>query len=237
MDAAGWPQYLKSGTSGSPTSLQNMSYTYDTAGNVSGLTSTVVSETHTYGYDALDRLTSWTLNNGTPETYSYDAAGNLDVKAGVELNYNDASHVHAVTHLGSTQKYWYDADGNQITRVVGADTYTLLYDAENRLVEVKKNNLSMATFVYDGDGSRVKSTINGTTTYFAGAHFEVTGSTATKYYFAGAQRVAMRSGSTLYYLLADHLGSTSLTTNTSGAPVAEMRYKPCPLRSASGVLR
>src|SRR5262245_54973824 len=36
----------------------------------------------------------------------------------------------------------------------------------------------------------------------------------------------MRSDSTLYCLLTDHLGSTSLTTNTSGAPVAEMRYKP-----------
>jgi hypothetical protein len=79
--------------------------------------------------------------------------------------------------------------------------------------------------------------INGTTTYFVGAHYEVTGSTVTKYYFAGAQRVAIRSGSTLSYLLADHLGSTSLTTNTSGAPVAEMRYKPCPLHSVPGVLR
>ena len=110
----------------------------------------------------------------------------------------------------------------------------------------------MATFVYDGDGRRVKSTINSTTIFFVGAHYEVSGSTVTKYYFAGAQRVAMRSGSTLYYLLADHpspplrtsLGSTSLTTNASGAPVAEMRYcaaslwdKPCPLRSASGMLR
>jgi hypothetical protein len=31
------------------------------------------------------------------------------------------------------------------------------FDAENRLVEVKKNNVSMATFVYDGDGQRVKT--------------------------------------------------------------------------------
>ena len=93
-------------------------------------------------------------------------------------------------------------------------------------MEVKKNNVSMATFVYDGDGRRVKSTINGTTIYFVGAHYEVTGSTVTKYYFAGAQRVAMRSGSTVNYLLTDHLGSTSLTTDTSGTLVSEMRYKP-----------
>ena len=62
----------------------------------------------------------------------------------------------------------------------------LSYDAENRLVEVKKNTVSMATFVYDGDGRRVKSTINGTTTTFVGSHYEVTGSTVAKYYFLGS---------------------------------------------------
>ncbi|HJS19229.1 MAG TPA: RHS repeat-associated core domain-containing protein, partial [Anaerolineales bacterium] len=63
------------------------------------------------------------------------------------------------------------------------------------------------------------------TTYFIGSHYEVTGSTITKYYFAGNQRVAMRTNTTLYYLLSDHLGSTSLTTNVSGAVVSELRYK------------
>jgi hypothetical protein len=99
-----------------------------------------------------------------------------------------------------------------------------------------------ATFVYarpersrrDGDGKRVKSTINGVTTYFVGAHYEVTGSTITKYYYAGSQRIAtpalapgasVRSNGTLYYLLGDHLGSTSLTTNASGQVVSELRYK------------
>jgi len=40
----------------------------------------------------------------------------------------------------------------------------------------------MVTFVYDSDGRRVKSTIDGVTTYFIGGHYEVTGSTVTKYY-------------------------------------------------------
>src|SRR5687767_14216265 len=83
-----------------------------------------------------------------------------------------------------------------------------------------------ATFVYDGDGKRVKSTFNGTTTtYFVGAHYEVTGSTITKYYFAGSQRIAMRTNGTLNFLLGDHLGSTSLTANASGQIVSQLRYK------------
>jgi hypothetical protein len=93
-----------------------------------------------------------------------------------------------------------------------------------------------ATFVYDGDGKRVKSTFNGTTTtYFVGAHYEVSGSTITKYYYAGAQRIAtpalhqtqcgasVRTNGTLNYLLGDHLGSTSLITNSAGDKTNEQR--------------
>jgi RHS repeat-associated protein len=83
-----------------------------------------------------------------------------------------------------------------------------------------------AAFVYDGDGRQVKSTINGVTTLFVGAHYEVQGTTITKYYFAGPQRIAMRANGTLTYLLGDHLGSTSIVTNASGAKISEQRYKP-----------
>src|SRR6266540_7402229 len=87
-------------------------------------------------------------------------------------------------------------------------------------------SFSSATLVYDGDGNRVKSIFNGTTTtYFVGSYYEVTGSTVTKYYYAGSQRIAMRSGGTVYYLLGDHLGSTSLTTSATGTVVSEIRYK------------
>jgi hypothetical protein len=37
--------------------------------------------------------------------------------------------------------------------------------------------------------------------------------------------------------LSDHLGSTSITTDNTGAKVSEMRYKPCPLRLRYGMLR
>jgi RHS repeat-associated protein len=83
-----------------------------------------------------------------------------------------------------------------------------------------------ASFIYDGDGKRVKSIINNAiTTYFVGAHYEVSGSTITKYYYAGSQRIAMRTNGTLNYLLGDHLGSTSLTTDAAGNKVSEIRYK------------
>jgi RHS repeat-associated protein len=127
--------------------------------------------------------------------------------------------------------YGYDNNGNQITRVIGADTFNLKYNAENQLVEVKKNSVVMATFAYDGDGRQVKATVNGVTTLYVGGHYEVKGNEISKYYFAGAARIAMRryvipQSMTLEYLLSDHLGSTSLVTDSAGALVSEARYKP-----------
>jgi RHS repeat-associated protein len=95
---------------------------------------------------------------------------------------------------------------------------------------------SSATFVYDGDGKRVKSVVNGTiTTYFVGNYYEVSGSTVTKYHYAGTQRIALRSNGVVNYLLGDHLGSTSLTTSATGTVISDLRYKAWgEVRYASG---
>jgi YD repeat-containing protein len=46
----------------------------------------------------------------------------------------------------------------------------LTYDAENRLTAISGD--ATATFVYDGDGKRVKTTIGSPTTYFVGKTYE-----------------------------------------------------------------
>jgi hypothetical protein len=73
----------------------------------------------------------------------------------------------------------------------------------------------------------VKATLNGVTTAYVGNYYEQSGSITTTYYYAGGTRIAMRQGSTVNYLLGDHLGSTALAANgTTGALLAEQRYKP-----------
>lgn len=92
-----------------------------------------------------------------------------------------------------------------------------------------------ATFVYDGDGRRVKGTVNGVTITYIGDTFEWSGSTATMkiYYTAGGVRLAVRTGiagsieTTLNWLLGDHLGSTNITANSSAIQVGKLSYKPC----------
>ena len=102
-------------------------------------------------------------------------------------------------------------------------TFTLAYDAKNRLVTV--TGAATASFTYDGDGKQVKSIVGGVTTYYVGQHYEKKGTTVTKYYFAGATRLAVRTNGTLSYLLGDHLGSSSVTTNANGVKTASALYK------------
>jgi RHS repeat-associated protein len=84
----------------------------------------------------------------------------------------------------------------------------------------------IASFVYDGDGNRVKATVNGVTTSFVGTYFEWTNGQMTKYYYAAGQRVAMRDNGTLYYLFGDHLGSTSVSYRASDGQTTRQLYKP-----------
>jgi RHS repeat-associated protein len=55
-------------------------------------------------------------------------------------------------------------------------------------------------------------------------HYEVTGSTVTKYYFFAGQRIAMKVGATLYFLHGDTVNSTSLVTSNSGAVHSSQTY-------------
>jgi len=109
--------------------------------------------------------------------------------------------------------YSYDANGN-MTRAPGK---TLTYDYDNMPVSI-----GSTTFVYDFSGQRVKKNA----TIYIGKLYECTGGTCTKYIFAGGNRIAYKTGSAVYYYHTDHLGSSSIITNTSGTKVNELYYYP-----------
>jgi hypothetical protein len=71
----------------------------------------------------------------------------------------------------------------------------------------------------------VDSAPSETNNVYIGNYYERdNGTTVRKYYYAGAVRVAMRTGGNTFYLLNDHLTSTAITTNSSGARLTELRY-------------
>jgi RHS repeat-associated protein len=119
-----------------------------------------------------------------------------------------------------------------VSRTSGGQTLSFVYDAENRLMGV--SGAASAGFVYDGDGRRVKGTVNGVTTYYVGDHYEVSAGVVKKYSSAGGQRIALRDGGTLYWLLTDHLGGTAYTVSGT-TRTGELRYRPFGVtRFASG---
>jgi hypothetical protein len=211
-------------------------YTYDSVGNVLTIqdylngTDPTHPQTQTFQYDALDRLTNAAAAGGNGnynEAYTYDPnTGNLASKGGASYSYGAQStscpggalsKAHAVVTAGSNT-YCYNIAGNMNKRVIAGTptkTYNLSYDQENRLTSVYGD--AAASFVYDGNGQRVKSTAGGVTTVYIGNYYEWTTTSTIKYYYAGPQRIAMRTGTdNPKWLLTDHLGSTSKVANYNG---------------------
>ena len=137
---------------------------------------------------------------------------------------------HAVTRAG-TKTYSYDANGNMLL----GDGRIMTYDYENRLSTVRKNGAT-TTFVYDGDGGRVKKTVTSgsttTTTTYIGKLYVCEGTSCSRLIYAGTQRIALvpmpPSGRTPSpsYFHPDHLGSTSVLTNAQGVAEEHNSYRP-----------
>ncbi|MFZ1238266.1 MAG: hypothetical protein WAV66_02875 [Anaerolineae bacterium] len=66
-----------------------------------------------------------------------------------------ATKPHAVQQAGSSNVYSYNCNGNMTGRTVGGVAYSLVYDAENRLQQVKQGSTVLASYTCDG-GKRVR---------------------------------------------------------------------------------
>ena len=109
------------------------------------------------------------------------------------------------------------------------------YNEFNQVIRVRENNAQgqiLEEYVYDENGDRLKKyepLINQTTYYISDDFIEVvnsTGSYLTVYYHDGDTLVGRKDpdGSKKYYH-PDHLGSTDLVTNQTGAVVEETTSK------------
>jgi YD repeat-containing protein len=93
------------------TVLQDVKHTWDATGNLISRQDVVASETESFSYDFLDRLTS--ASGPYSQSYTYNQIGNILTMNGSSYTYG--SKPHAVTSVGSTS-YVYDANGNMICR-------------------------------------------------------------------------------------------------------------------------
>ena len=202
------------------TTLIDHSYTFDNIGSILNITDNIDgTNTQTFTYDALDRLITANSGNYGSLTYAYDTIGNFTSKRGITYTYG--AKPHAVTATSNGKTYTYDSNGNMT-----ADTNrTITYNYDNKPSSVTKAGQT-AIFYYDGSGSRVKKLTGSSTTIYIGKLYEETGGNITRYIFAGGTRIASKMSTDTYYYHQDHLGSSSVITNSSGVKVEEIRYYP-----------
>ncbi len=188
------------------------------------------SDTESYSYDGLDRLTSASCTPWS-HTYSYDKAGNRTAKDGVTYTINT---VNEVTALSDGTSFTYDSNGNRTQKTKGTDTWTYTYDHANRLTKVEENSSTVGEYVYNGDGWRIQVTESSvTTTYtYSGLNvlYEENSAGIATYIYGPEGRLAKRTTvnqeTNTFYYHNDHLGSTRLVTDDSRNIISAVTYHP-----------
>jgi YD repeat-containing protein len=138
----------------------NYALTFDAASRITGI------GTSTYGYDALDRLTSAILS-ASNFGYSYDGVGNrLTKTVGANTdNYAYSSTSNRISTLtpagGSQRSFVFDTNGS--TTSDGLNTYG--YDTRGRMTQAT-SGAGTSTYQVNALGQRVKKSTSSSDTVF-----------------------------------------------------------------------
>jgi RHS repeat-associated protein len=206
----------------------NLAFTYFANGNVSTVTNNRdTSRTQTFTYDNLNRIATGQSQadsggNCWGQSFGYDRYANLTTigitKCTAPMLDLSVNTQNRITNSG----FSYDAAGN----LTADGTYNYTWNGESQLSAV-----AGVTYIYDGDGQRVKKS-SGTLYWYGGgavplAETDLSGNTTNEYIFFGGARIARRDASgNVYYYFGDHLGSSRTIANSAGAVCYEADFYP-----------
>lgn|GEM_PF-3646619 len=198
-----------------------------------------------FGYDGLNRLISSQVEgiNTNPLSYSYDAAGNLQGKAGVGSGVFGSYHYpaqgqgavrpHAVQSIDGVGSFQYDNDGNLASGPSGGSNTWTSFDMPAQV----SNNGATANFNYGAEHQRTLQTRrdasgNQSTVVYAGAQEVTHDSTGTtiKTYWPGGVGVEIdrpnAGTSELDWTHEDRLGSVIAISAADGTLRERLAYDP-----------
>jgi RHS repeat-associated protein len=228
----------QSGTIPAANNRQRLTYQWDAVGNLTQRQDVNQSLVEKFSLDALNRVTSSTLNGASNLGVVYDASGNIRSRSDVgAYTYGNPAHPHAVTAAGS-HGYTYDANGNQITRD-GASQAWASFNLPVLLAQPVGGTSYQSQFSYGPTHQRwkqVASYSNGAeTTLYVGGLLEKesttsTGKTHWRHYVptpTGTTIVVSRNSdasTSTHYQLTDHIGSGDAVLDASGNLVARESF-------------
>lgn len=236
------PTQIGLGTSSTNSSVLQLDYSYGATANNSNVLSQTITvptigavtgftATQTYTYDALNRLATAQENTGASWTqnFGYDRYGNRNFAGGttspVPLSASNNPVINPNNNridiaAGGQTSYGYDGAGN-LTH--DATVHTYAYDAENKLTTYDGGATSNggATYLYDGDGRRVKKVVGGATIVTTVFVYNVVGKLVAEYSNASPSSPGGTS-----YLTSDTLGSPRVITGVSQGVKARHDYLP-----------
>ena len=220
--------------------VQNLSYTYDSLGNLLTRADSNTNLSESAVYDNLNRLISATISSNIApvKNFAYNAIGNLVTKSDVGTYTYPApgsSQPHAVTGVNGltvSTTFAYDPNGNQISGL-GRTTVWTSYNKPSSITQ----GSSTISFLDGSNHQRFKQvTAQGTTLYFDsfGVHAELVVATGpgkwNEYLTVGNVMVGVRfldlSTETVAtrYFHTDHLGSVSVITDETGNVLERLSY-------------
>ncbi|HUS08376.1 MAG TPA: hypothetical protein VMZ52_18880, partial [Bryobacteraceae bacterium] len=161
---------------------------------------TAFTASQSYTYDAWNRLETVAEGTNWKQKFGYDRWGNR----WIDQTLTSGIAVAPGTPIGSE---WYNSGNNQmlVSHDLAGNASPMpgriyKYDVENRIVSVDGGTAALnESFAYDGEGRRVKRTVNGVASLYV---YDAMGQLAQEY---GNVSAAGRS-----YLFTDHLGSTRM---------------------------
>lgn len=225
-------------TVGSGPQLLSHEYSHDANGNVTAIADLLDSaRDKTYGYDALDRLTSTTgpWPSAGSLSYTYDPVGNRLTEGGSlgSSTYTYSDNLLTGVTGAKNLIFSYDATGNTVSE----NNLIFVYDQNNRLIEVTEGSATLGTYVYDGQGRRVKKVANGQTTYFLYdqesrliAEANGSGDIVNEYLYLPDRPLVKididGASEEVYYYHTDHLGTPLFLTNSTGQKVWSAELLP-----------
>jgi RHS repeat-associated protein len=184
----------------------------------------LLSQTITFSYDPLYRLTAADYSSGEYFHYTYDEVGNRltqETHEGANIyTYDIANHLIEVDGV----EYTWDVNGNLLDD--GVSTYT--YDHANRLTSVVQGS-DTYNFAYNGLGDRLQQTVNGIpTNYTLDLNIGLTQvlDDGESNYLYGLRRIGEQQPEGWAYHMPDALNSVRQLTDASVSVTLTQSYEP-----------